>query len=131
MVAWPKSFQHYRPLSQKVYGAICVSPQGRILLVRGRTTGIWSFPKGHLKQGEQAHECALRETREETGISLEPWAFSGTKKLAAGEYYLYEIPEQPLCPEDDAEVSCAGWFSLPELYRMEVNTDIRRFLVKN
>ena len=128
MVVFPKPFQHYRPLSQKVYGAICVSERDRFLLVRGRRTGIWSFPKGHLKPGEMAHDCALRETREETGLALEPWAFYATRKLFAGEYYLYRIQERPLCPEDNGEVDEAGWFSLADMLRMEVNADVRRFM---
>lgn len=128
MVVFPKPFQHYRPLSQKVYGVICVSERDRFLLVRGRRTGIWSFPKGHLKPGEMAHDCALRETREETGLALEPWAFYATRKLFAGEYYLYRVLERPLCPEDDGEVDEAGWFSLADMLRMEVNADVRRFL---
>lgn len=29
--------------------------------------GEYSFPKGHLKKGENLQSCAIRETREETG----------------------------------------------------------------
>jgi 8-oxo-dGTP pyrophosphatase MutT (NUDIX family) len=31
--------------------------------------GHWDFPKGHLEDGEDAMQAAVRETREETGIS--------------------------------------------------------------
>jgi 8-oxo-dGTP diphosphatase len=30
--------------------------------------GTWSFPGGHIDQGESAEECALRELEEETGL---------------------------------------------------------------
>ncbi len=36
-----------------------------------RVGSRWSFPKGHLDPGETAKQAAVRETREETGISAE------------------------------------------------------------
>ncbi len=33
--------------------------------------GHWSFPKGHMEQGESEHETAIREVSEETGIDIE------------------------------------------------------------
>ena len=41
----------------------------RFLLVRQRN-GFWSFPKGHMEDGETEQETALREIREETGLDL-------------------------------------------------------------
>ena len=32
-------------------------------------TGHWDFVKGKMEEGESAHETAIRETREETGIT--------------------------------------------------------------
>ncbi|MFN3705107.1 MAG: bis(5'-nucleosyl)-tetraphosphatase [Thermoflexales bacterium] len=40
----------------------------RFLLVRHKA-GHWSFPKGHAQLGESNVEAALRELREETGIT--------------------------------------------------------------
>lgn len=31
--------------------------------------GYWDIPKGHLEKGEEINECAIREVKEETGIS--------------------------------------------------------------
>ena len=36
-----------------------------------RVGSRWSFPKGHVEPGETAKQAAVRETREETGISAE------------------------------------------------------------
>jgi 8-oxo-dGTP diphosphatase len=51
-------------------GVIARSPQGRILMCR-RTDGEgWAFPGGHMKDGEDAAQCAYREFFEETGYRL-------------------------------------------------------------
>lgn len=42
----------------------------RWLLLRGRRSGEWGFPKGHQDPGEDLLTTALRETAEETGIGL-------------------------------------------------------------
>ncbi len=112
----------------RVYGAICRSENDRFLLVRGSKTGKWSFPKGHLKDGELGQACALRELKEETGLILQPYTFYGTRKLFAGEYFCYRVPEQHLEPEDDREICEIGWFSFGDMEQMDVNADIKRFL---
>ncbi len=34
--------------------------------------GVLDFPKGHVEKGESEKESAIRETREETGLELQP-----------------------------------------------------------
>jgi ADP-ribose pyrophosphatase YjhB (NUDIX family) len=55
-------------------GASAVILRGsQVLLVeRGRApaVGLWSFPGGHVEPGETAHQAALREVREETGLDV-------------------------------------------------------------
>ena len=128
---FPAPFAHYKPRSHKVYGVICMSTNHTILLVRGRQTNKWSFPKGHLKGSEMAHECALREFREETGILLEPNRFSKIIKLFAGEYYVYHTTEMDVVPEDNSEICDAGWFTLRDIHAMDiadVNADIKKYM---
>ncbi len=113
----------------RVYGAICVSERDRILLVRGTQTGKWSFPKGHLKDGELGQACALRELKEETGLVLRPYQYFKVIELfKQNEYFCYRIQEIEPCPEDLREICDAGWFSIEELRRMDVNADVKRFL---
>lgn len=54
------------------YGAIVLERMGsvsvQVLLIRSRYG--WSFPKGHIEEGEQPEEAAVRETKEETGIDI-------------------------------------------------------------
>ncbi|WP_340695304.1 NUDIX hydrolase [Hydrogenobacter thermophilus] len=40
---------------------------GKILLVKN-PSGVWTFPKGIVEQGESTEDAALREVEEETGI---------------------------------------------------------------
>lgn len=51
--------------------AVVVDERGRILLHRRRDNGMWALPGGAMKVGESVGGCAVRETREETGIVVE------------------------------------------------------------
>jgi 8-oxo-dGTP diphosphatase len=44
---------------------------GRLLLVRRCDTGDWELPGGHVDPGESASEAAVRETAEESGITVQ------------------------------------------------------------
>ena len=41
-----------------------------ILLVKHLNSDHWSFPKGHMEDGETETETALREIKEETGVDV-------------------------------------------------------------
>lgn len=41
-----------------------------LLLIKHANGGHWSFPKGHVEEGETEEETALREIKEETGIDV-------------------------------------------------------------
>ena len=60
--------------------ASCVAPcafvavrdvTGRLLLVRRCDSGDWELPGGHVDPGESASDAAVRETAEESGITVE------------------------------------------------------------
>jgi 8-oxo-dGTP diphosphatase len=44
---------------------------GRLLLVHRPKYDDWTFPKGKCEPGESDEDCAVREVREETGLSCE------------------------------------------------------------
>lgn len=41
-----------------------------LLLIKHANGGHWSFPKGHMEQGETEVQTAIREVYEETGIEI-------------------------------------------------------------
>jgi len=54
--------------------SMCVVKDSRVLLAkRGNPNGygLWSFPGGHVENGEALRDAALRELAEETGINAE------------------------------------------------------------
>lgn len=56
--------------SQRSAGLIVFRFEGEpkiILLEYGR--GLWGFPKGNIEPGESEEEAAIRETKEETGLT--------------------------------------------------------------
>lgn len=43
----------------------------KVLLVKNRNGKCWTFPKGHIEEGEDEKQTALREIFEETGLEVE------------------------------------------------------------
>lgn len=130
---FPAPFGSYS--TEKVYGTICVSSHNRILLVLGRTSLLWSLPKGHRKYNESSFECAMRELFEETGIIIDrtDLNFSNLpyKRLKVGRYYLLEFPEEVTpYPQDPKEIMAAQWFTPNEIFdlidRKMTNVDVRK-----
>lgn len=122
------AFRHYKPRSRKVFGVVAISPFKRILLVKGRCSGKWSFPKGHLNSNETGKECALRECLEETGINMVGKPYM-VKKLYAGEYFFYKTEQEEISTSHDSnEISEVGWFTFDEISSLKYNADIYNFL---
>ena len=63
--------------------AIIYGPAGEILLVRQRDGDVWSTPGGAIEPDETPVDAVVRETLEETGLTVEPvrlmGAFGGPK----------------------------------------------------
>ncbi len=59
--------------TEKSCGAVVFRKSGnrnQILLIKHVNGGHWAFPKGHVENNETEEETALREIREETGLSV-------------------------------------------------------------
>ena len=110
-----------------VAGCIFLSPRRRILCVLGRASQKWSFPKGHLQDGETAYQCARRECIEETGI-VPPLGCKKVVLLPTGTYFVFETSEFDCYPLDREEVATTAWLSVKQLRRISVNIDVNAFL---
>lgn len=93
-----------------------------ILLISTRGGRRWQLPKGHIEVGERPDQTALREVREETGITgrvvdelpgVEYWFVEkGSRRIHKRvDYFLLEFVEGDVADFDPQEVSGAHWFS--------------------
>ncbi|MFB7799321.1 NUDIX domain-containing protein [Isoptericola sp. NPDC056134] len=100
----------------------------RVLLQqRGEPGGPWGLPGGALDLGETVAEAAVRETREETGLDVEPHALLGVFSGARPHTYpngdvvqsvVTVFVARALSGEltvDGAETRALGWFALDAL----------------
>lgn len=96
--------------------AAIVVAEGRVLMVRRRVTEgelSWQFPAGEVEPGESADNAAIRETREETGLTVRP-----TKRLgervhpATGRTMVYvacEVLAGTAYVADEEDLSEVAW----------------------
>ena len=90
----------------------------------------WSFPKGHKERGESYIDCAIRETFEETGIDLRCEEAVSYQRLSVGDYYFFEIEEQPITIHDPREILDARWMTISEIKDVYCNVDVSNFLMR-
>lgn len=53
-------------------GILCETADGRLLIVKANYKKHWSIPGGIIDHNETPKQAAIRETKEEVGISLHP-----------------------------------------------------------
>lgn len=98
---------------------------GTILLISTQQGRRWQLPKGHIEEGETSEQTAVREVREETGVTgrvvaalpeVEYWYVEKSKLRVHKrvDFFLLEYESGDAADFDAAEVSGAGWFSWDE-----------------
>jgi 8-oxo-dGTP pyrophosphatase MutT (NUDIX family) len=63
-------------------GVVILNPDRELLLCHVTGQNHWDLPKGGIDPGESPLEAALRETREESGLRLEPAALTDLGRFA-------------------------------------------------
>lgn len=117
---------------------LVVDDDGQILLQRRRDTGQWALPGGAQDFGETPAQCAVRECREETGITTEITGFLGiySDPLHIVAYTDGEVRQEfeitligrPVAgtPTENDEASEVGWFNPAELDGLDIHPTMRR-----
>ncbi len=97
----------------------------QVLLISTQKGRRWQLPKGHIEAGETPEETAVREVREETGVTgrvvaalpeVEYWYVEKGKLRVHKrvDYFLLEYESGDAADFDAGEVSGADWFSWDE-----------------
>jgi 8-oxo-dGTP pyrophosphatase MutT (NUDIX family) len=81
----------------------------QILLISTQSGRRWQLPKGHIEEGETSEQTAVREVREETGVTSRVVA-----PLPGVDYCLMDYVSADAADFDAQEVSGAEWFSWEE-----------------
>lgn len=109
----------------KAGGGIVRNEQGEILLILRK--GKWDLPKGKLDAGETIEECAVREVKEETGLSLvtlekpagityHSYVEKGTRMLKESHWFeMTSDSAQKLIPQTEEDISEIKWVAKEDL----------------
>jgi 8-oxo-dGTP pyrophosphatase MutT (NUDIX family) len=100
---------------------------------------LWSLPKGHIEDGETVEQTAVREVKEETGISahiLQPlgsidyWFVAERRRVhKTVHHFLLEAVGGELSDED-VEVTEVAWVPVAELEPKLAYADERKLVRK-
>ena len=111
-----------------------------LLLIRD-PYGNWGLPKGHVENGESSCEAALREVREETGLThLEAgpslgsidWYFRLRGDLVHKfcDYFLMASPDGDTSPEVSEGITECRWFPVDEAIETVAYDNAREVVVR-
>ncbi|MDY3988141.1 MAG: NUDIX domain-containing protein [Massilioclostridium sp.] len=96
-----------------------------LLLIKHANGGHWSFPKGHVEQGESEVETAMREIKEETGIDVivdptfrEVVSYSPKREIMKDViYFIAKAKTHDYVPQEE-EISEIKWVELGRVHTL-------------
>jgi len=110
---------------------------GEVLLIATAGGARWQLPKGRLEEGETPRDAAVREVREETGVTgnvvaplpgIDYWFAEGARKRIRKhvDYFLLDYVSGSEVDFDAREVSTARWFPWEEALARLTHANERR-----
>ena len=123
-------FKHFR--LRKAAGGLVKNKAGEVLLIFRR--GKWDLPKGKLDDNETLLECAIREVKEETGLTLlqagkeidityHTYVEFGKHILKESHWYMmYSKSMEILIPQVEEDITEIRWVKKDELTNYLDNT---------
>jgi ADP-ribose pyrophosphatase YjhB (NUDIX family) len=127
-------------------GVILFSPNKKyVLLVKTKLYGNWGFPKGKVEKNENLNMCAMRELKEETGLTINidanhitniiPRRFNNMYNKSY--YYCYILNNNMMIniiniikshKSENGEIDKIGFIPIDKCDNLKLNKDIRRLL---
>ena len=105
--------------TEKSFGAVVLrKDQGRlqVLLIKHINGGHWAFPKGHVERGETEEQTALREIKEETGLTVmldtnyrKTVTYSPKKDVVKDVVYFVAVAKDGQRTAQESEISRIRW----------------------
>ncbi len=95
----------------------------KFLLIKNKRSAHWGFPKGHIEQGENCEQTAIREVEEETGlhINILPDFEEKSDYMIKGKIekkvsiFLGETTDSNYVMQVE-EIDACGWFSYEKAF---------------
>ena len=127
----------------KSAGGVVINSKGEILVVNqiGKQGSSWSFPKGHIDEGEEIIDAAKREINEESGLetkklvlikSLENYERTNIfnpSEIKIMHMFLFKTDEMALKPKD-ADNPEARWVDKAEVAKLLTHQKDKEFFLK-
>jgi ADP-ribose pyrophosphatase YjhB (NUDIX family) len=113
------SYMRPKTKIKKAGGFVYDREKNKILLVQSRGQ-LWGPPKGTMQDNEIPIDCAIREIKEETGVSVNENIFKGHAVIKSKAVYYYieassDEKEWQVGPQNHIENNDAngiGWFTI-------------------
>ncbi len=90
-----------------------------LLIIKHVNGGHWSFPKGHVEEGETEEETAIREIKEETGVDViidssfrEVVTYSPKKETQKDVIYFLAIAKNSNLVPQEEEIADIKWVEI-------------------